>query len=112
MLVTIFRSRLRADVDMAALADVGQRMHELATAMPGFIAYKDYTAEDGENVTVVEFATEDGLRDWRNHPEHVAAQDRGRREFFSDYHIQVCRVERAYAYDAGSGQRTEIDPDA
>ena len=26
-------------------------MHLLATAMPGFIAYKDFTAPDGENVS-------------------------------------------------------------
>ena len=99
MIVVVFRARLRDEVDLSALEPLGERMAELAASMPGFISYKDYSAPDGENVTVVEFASEPELLAWRNHPEHVAAQERGRREFFSDYRIQTCRVEREYRFD-------------
>jgi heme-degrading monooxygenase HmoA len=105
MILTVFRARLRADADMAAVAAVGERMHALATAMPGFISYKDYTAADGENVTVVEFASAPEQLAWRNQAEHRQAQERGRREFFSEYQIQVCRVERSYAYSVEQGRR-------
>ncbi len=99
MIVVVFRARLRDEVDLSALEPLGERMAELAAAMPGFISYKDYSAPDGENVTVVEFASEPELLAWRNHPEHVAAQERGRREFFAAYRIQTCRVEREYRFD-------------
>src|SRR5262245_22561218 len=95
MIVTVFRSRVRVGVDMAALGKLGERMYALAIAMPGFVSYKDFTAADGESVTVVEFASEPELLAWRNHPEHRDAQERGRREFFAEYTIQVCRVGRA-----------------
>ena len=71
-------------------------MYALASEMPGFISYKDFAAEDGEFVTVVEFDTAARLAAWRNHPEHVAAQQAGRERYFSWYQIQVCRVEREY----------------
>jgi heme-degrading monooxygenase HmoA len=105
MIVIVFRARLRADADLAAITAMGERMYALATAMPGFVAYKDFTAADGEAVTVVEFASEPELLAWRNHPEHREAQERGRREFFSEYRIQICRVERGYTFSLAQGRR-------
>lgn len=98
MIVIAFRSRLRDDVDPAELARLGGRMYELATAMPGFVSYKDFTAEDGENVSIVEFESLETLAAWRNHPEHRQAQQRGRDALFSEYHIQVCETVRDYAF--------------
>lgn len=100
MVVTIFRSRLRADVDLAALEAAGLRMYELASAMPGFVSYKDYTAADGESVAIVEFSDEASLLAWRDQPEHRQMQQRGRDEFMAQYRIQVCQSLRDYAYDA------------
>jgi heme-degrading monooxygenase HmoA len=105
MIVIVFRARLRADADVAAITAMGDRMHALATAMPGFVSYKDFAAADGEAVTVVEFASEPELLAWRNHPEHVQAQERGRRDFFSEYRIQICSVERGYTFSMAQGRR-------
>ena len=107
MIIVVFRARLRPDADMAALGRVGERMAELAKSVPGLISYKDYTAQDGENVTVVEFASEPELIAWREQPEHVQAQERARREFFADYRIQVCRVERSYHFVVGEGRSAQ-----
>jgi len=59
MIVTVFRSRLKPGVreDYVALAD---RMNELARTMPGYISHKDFYANDGERVAVVEFAHAEG----------------------------------------------------
>jgi heme-degrading monooxygenase HmoA len=91
MVVTIFRARVRPDADQEALARLGEEMFEYASEMPGFISYKDFAATDGESVSIIEFASEETLAAWRDHGEHLKAQARGRSEFFSEYHIQVCR---------------------
>lgn len=98
MFVVVFRSRLREDVDLAALEVMGMRMSELAHSMPGLISYKDFAADDGELVSIVEFADEASLLAWREHPEHRVAQARGRGEFFAEYRIQVCTPVRDYAF--------------
>jgi len=98
--VVVFRSRLRPDADLAALEALGGRMFELASAMPGFLSYKDFSAADGESLTLVEFTDTATLQAWRNHPEHVRAQERGRIEFMAEYQIDVCRPERSYAFRA------------
>ncbi len=95
-IVTVFRTRLNPGVE-AELGEMGARLYALAAAMPGFLSYKDYAAEDGEFVTVVEFDTAEHLAAWRRHPEHVEAQTAGRERLFSWFHIQVCRVEREYS---------------
>jgi heme-degrading monooxygenase HmoA len=97
MVVIVFRSRLRAGIEQDITAD-GARMHELASAMPGFVSYKDFAAEDGENATIVEFDTLEHLAAWRDHPEHKAVQQRGRERYFSEYRIQVCTPVRAYDF--------------
>ena len=93
MIVTVFRSRLRPGVREEYVALV-ERMNALAQTMPGYISHKGFFAEDGERVTIVEFKNEEGMRAWRMHPEHRAAQQKARESFYADYSVQVCEVLR------------------
>lgn len=97
MVVVVFRSRLKAGGE-AELSKVGMRMYELASAMPGFLSYKDFVAEDGENVSIIEFDSIENVDAWREHPEHQEAQRRARTEFFTEYQIQVCTPVRERAF--------------
>ena len=83
---------------MAELEALGMRMYTLATAMPGFVSYSDYASADGENVTIVEFESAETQLAWRNQPEHVEAQRRGREEFLSSFRVTVCETLRDVAF--------------
>jgi heme-degrading monooxygenase HmoA len=96
MVLTVFRSRLRPDAK--DYPDTAARMSELARTMPGYISHKVFVAEDGERVTLVEFESEEAQRAWRVHPEHVAAQKKGRQAFYSEYRLQICSVQRETAF--------------
>jgi heme-degrading monooxygenase HmoA len=93
MYVIIFRSKVRTDAPAEAVAK-GTRMYELGSAMPGFVSYKDFTSQDGESVSVVEFDSAEHLSAWREHPEHVEVQRWGREHLFESYQIQVCELVR------------------
>jgi heme-degrading monooxygenase HmoA len=93
MIVTVFRSRLKPDAG-PAYDPLAVRMSELARTMPGYVSHKVFTADDGERVTIVEFASEETHRAWGEHPEHRAAQRQGRADFYSEYKLQVCEVKR------------------
>lgn len=99
MIVTVFRSRLKPGTreDYVALVD---RMTEIACTMPGYVSHKGFFADDGERVTIVEFEHEDGLRAWRRHPEHVAAQKLARQKYYTEYHVQVCTLDRESRFRA------------
>jgi heme-degrading monooxygenase HmoA len=95
MVITIFRSRLRPENE-EAYQRTAARMHELAQQMPGFISIKTFNAADGERVSIVEFESEATHDAWRRHPEHQEAQRLGRERYYSEFQIQVCKVERSY----------------
>ena len=93
MIVTVFRSRLAAGHEEQYRARAAQ-LSGLARTMPGYVAHKTYVAEDGERLTLVEFADREGMDAWARHPEHAAGKREGRETYFSDYRVQVCTVER------------------
>lgn len=95
MPITVFRLRLNEDYQ-AEYLEHAKRMNELAVAMPGYISHKRFTADDGERVTIVEFADEASQLAWANHPEHLESRRLGRELYFSEYDISVCDVTRRY----------------
>jgi len=99
MIVTVFRSHLKPGLRKEYVALV-RKMTELAKTMPGYISHKDFWADDGERVTIVEFADEEGLRAWRTNPEHRAAQKTAREKYYTEYHIQVCTLDRESKFQA------------
>lgn len=101
MIVTIFKNRLRPGVGEEYGKEAG-RLAAIAQKMPGFVSIKGYTAADGEELVLVEFEDEKTLAAWRNHPEHLVAQERGRKDFYAEYQIQVCNVLRGYGFNAKS----------
>ncbi len=99
MIVTVFRSRLRPGVREEYVALV-ERMAALAATMPGYVSHKGFFADDGERVTIVEFEHEEGMRAWRTNPEHRAAQKLARQKYYTEYHIQVCTLDRESKFEA------------
>ncbi|HXZ54699.1 MAG TPA: antibiotic biosynthesis monooxygenase [Burkholderiales bacterium] len=97
MIVTVFRSRVKPGLQQDYIEWVG-RMSALARTMPGYISHKGFVAEDGERVTIVEFDSEEAQRAWARHPEHIEAQKKGRQDFYLEYRIQVCQVQRDNAF--------------
>jgi len=86
--MTIFRSRLRHDGE-SAYRKVAAEMETAARAVPGFIDFKMFIADDGERVSLITFATPEAQRAWRDDPGHQRAQHRGRDEFYVEYSVQV-----------------------
>lgn len=99
MVIVLFGTKLRADADLTEYRARSKRMHELVEQMPGFISVKGYTAEDGDEVVIARFASEEALDAWRFHPEHVEAQQRGRDAFYESYWVQVGTTIREYTFD-------------
>jgi heme-degrading monooxygenase HmoA len=106
MIVTVFRSRLKPD-NSAEYYETAKRMSEMARGMPGYVSHKAFTAEDGERVTIVEFADEKSQEGWRTRLEHLEVQKRGRKAFYSEYKLQVCQVLRESAFTAEKQKQEE-----
>ena len=106
MIVTVFRSRLMPGLqeEYVALVD---RMVELASSMPDYIAHKGFTAEDGERCTIVEFESEEAQRAWRMNPEHREAQKKARETYYETYSLQICELKRESKFDRNERMAAE-----
>jgi heme-degrading monooxygenase HmoA len=107
-ILTVFRSRLHPGAEALGYHEVAAEMERRARAMPGFLDYKTFTADDGERVSIVVF---DGIENhdrWRDHPDHRAAQQHGREDFYTEYRITVGEVLREHSF--ASGRRTAFRP--
>jgi heme-degrading monooxygenase HmoA len=97
--VTVFRSRRRPGAG-AAYAESAQAMLDAARLVPGFVDFKSFTAEDGEQVSIITFDSLDSHEAWRQDPRHREVQSRGRSEWYAQYSIQVGRCVRAHQWFA------------
>lgn len=93
MIVTVFRSRLNPAAQ-EEYAQWATQMSELAKTMPGYLSHKGFVAEDGERVTIVEFASEEAQRAWAQHPQHLEAKRKGRVNFYTEFKLQTCQLLR------------------
>lgn len=95
--LTVFRSRLREE-SVDEYRATASRMEKLARAMPGLLDFKQFTADDGERVSIIVFDTLEHQLAWRRHAEHVEAQALGRDRYYSSYDISVCEIVRRSAW--------------
>ena len=98
MIIVLIRTQLRDDVDLAVYEALDAHMYALVQRISGFLSAKTYHSEDGDQISLIRFASLEALRVWKEHPEHREAQRRGREEFFSAYDIEICEVTRAYDF--------------
>ena len=86
--------KLRSDASIDEHDRLGERMYDIVSRLPGFLSVKSFRSDDGEDLTVFRFSSEDALEAWRRHPEHVDAMKRVHSEFFVSGHLEVCKVIR------------------
>ena len=98
MVIAMFKTVKREDINAAEYQKAVARMMDLVTKMPGFVSLKGCTTDDGETFSMATFDSEEALEAWRSHPEHRATQRRGYEEFYDSLWVKVCNVVREYEW--------------
>ncbi len=97
--ITVFRSRLRDDVP-EEYETLAAELEERAARFDGFVEFKMFFAADGERLALVTFVSADAEAAWRDDLRHRDAQHRGREEFYTEYDVAVCAVERRHRWES------------
>lgn len=93
MVVVIFRAKIRQlDEHYARTA---ARMRELALTEFGCVEFCAVT-ESVDEVALSYWPSEENIRAWRAHPEHVEAQRLGKEQWYESWTVQVATITRAY----------------
>lgn len=80
-----------------AYESMAARMEELAKAQPGYLGME--TARNETGITVSYWKTLEDIAHWKQHSEHLIAQQMGREQLYSAYTTRVCLVERDYSFN-------------
>lgn len=93
----IFSSQLRSDEPR--YAEMADRMVRLAQTLPGFLGVESsHRDEHGNGITVSYWESVEAIAAWRQHAEHLVAQQLGREVWYQSFSLRVAHVERAYDF--------------
>ena len=96
MYVVIFRATARAlDADYSATA---ARLRELALTQFGCLDFVAVT-EGSQEVALSYWPDEASIHAWKQHADHLMAQQRGRDRWYSGYTVEVAEIRRRYQAD-------------
>ena len=73
-----------------------EKMEALAKQQEGFLGIEFARNEVG--ITVSYWKDEASILQWKNNIEHTEARNRGREEWYKQYQLRICKVEREYGF--------------
>ena len=81
--MVLFHIKPREDIDQAEYEHTFERILELVSRMDEFQKIEGFTGEDGSELAVAHFDSDEALQARKQHPEHLKTQERRRIEFFA-----------------------------
>jgi len=78
-------------------AEMAIQMEELAKNQPGFLAVESAREEIG--ITVSYWKSLEAIANWKANTDHLFAQKKGIKDWYSWYHVRICLVEREYDFE-------------
>ena len=82
--------------DLVDYHKTAQKMEALAKEQDGYLGIESARAHVG--ITVSYWKDLDAITAWKNNVEHTAARKRGREQWYEQYQLRICKVEREYGY--------------
>ena len=93
---TIFRTQLSGDLE--GYDETSDHMAELVGGYDGYLGMHSARGLDGFGITVCYWRSEEDIAAWRADLDHREAQGEGRDRFYSEYTVEVARVDRAIEF--------------
>ena len=78
-------------------SEMADRMEELAKQQPGYLGIESARNEIG--ITVSYWQDLESIKNWKQNTDHLVAQKLGRNQWYKEYTIRICRVERDYSFN-------------
>ncbi len=94
MFIVVFRAKVRGlDEEYSTVA---ARLRYLALNEFGCREFHS-VMEDRNEVALSYWTSEEDIRAWKSHPEHIAAQARGKELWYESYSVQIANITREYS---------------
>jgi heme-degrading monooxygenase HmoA len=77
---------------------MAEKMEQLATEQPGFLAVESVRDASGSGITISYWESLEAIHNWKQHQTHQAAQEKGKQDWYQNYKVKICKVEREYSF--------------
>ena len=71
-------------------------MEVLAKEQKGYLGIESARSDLG--ITVSYWKDLDAITQWKNNIEHTEVRNRGRKQWYQQYQLRICKVEREYGF--------------
>ncbi|MBF7152467.1 antibiotic biosynthesis monooxygenase [Bacillus albus] len=96
----IFTSNLSNDTaDYSIVAD---KMEELAKQQPGFLGVESARDHSGLGITISYWESLEAIENWKQNALHKEAKKRGREQWYENFHLRICLVEKEFKFHRGT----------
>jgi heme-degrading monooxygenase HmoA len=90
----IFTNLLTDEIE--GYSEMANRMEELAKLQPGYLGFE--SAREQLGVTISYWESLEAIKQWKENLDHLDAQQKGRKQWYSWYKTRICKVEREYEF--------------
>ena len=82
--------------DIKGYAEMSTQMENLAKQQDGFLGIE--SARNDIGITVSYWESLEAINNWKQQTDHIIAQQKGRKDWYSWYKVRICKVEREYEF--------------
>ncbi len=94
----IFTSKL--SMNQKGYAEWDARISGLVEKAEGYLGHESYRNDDGTGVTISYWANLESIANWKKELLHLKAQELGRHQWYHQYKIRICKVEKEYEFES------------
>ncbi|WP_111308931.1 antibiotic biosynthesis monooxygenase family protein [Confluentibacter sediminis] len=76
--------------------EMAEKMEALAKTQSGFLAMD--SARNDVGITVSYWDNLEAIKNWKQQNDHLQAQLKGQKDWYSWYNVRICKVEREYEF--------------
>ncbi|WP_405169617.1 antibiotic biosynthesis monooxygenase family protein [Paenibacillus sp. FSL H3-0286] len=76
---------------------MAEKMEQLASGQPGFLGVESVKDSSGAGITISYWESLEAISNWKQHQSHKVAQEKGKKEWYQNYKVKICKVEREYS---------------
>lgn len=84
------------DANAEGYKKMAEKMLQMAAEQPGYLGVENARGDEGLGITVSYWDSVEAIMRWKQQGEHKEAQSRGHSDWYKEFKIRICKVEREY----------------
>lgn len=76
---------------------MAEKMEQLAAKQPGFLGVEGVRDASGAGITISYWESLEAISNWKKNQSHKVAQEKGKQDWYQNYDVKICKVEREYS---------------